>query len=231
MSKLIEERKKQRKQENIKKKTNYNQFILAIILILVMVSISFLLFRDKYIYSISLILGTVIGFVLRSSRFCFVSAFRDPFLIGSTKILRAIILALIVSTIGFAIIQFNYIESNGINYNNIPGAIGSVGLHIAIGAFIFGIGMVIAGGCASGVLMRIGEGHTIHLVVLLGFIIGTLLGAKDYPFWDKHIMGIKKVIYFPKYLDFKLVVIIQIVLLVALYLLALWYEKKKSKFI
>ncbi|WP_346869389.1 N-acetylmuramoyl-L-alanine amidase [Clostridium sp. UBA5119] len=31
-----------------------------------------------------------------------------------------------------------------------------------IGAFIFGIGMVLAGGCVSGVLMRIGEGHALH---------------------------------------------------------------------
>ncbi len=139
------------------------------------------------------------------------------------------ILAMIVSTVGFAVIQSGYIHNKGIDYNLIPGAVSSVGIHVMIGAFIFGIGMVLAGGCASGVLMRIGEGHALHWVVLIGFIIGTLLGAKDYSFWYEHFIKDAKTIYFLEHFDLKIVVLVQIVVLIILYKLALRYENRHLK--
>lgn len=42
-------------------------------------------------------------------------------------------------------------------------------MNTVVGGIIFGIGMVIAGGCASGMLMRIGEGFEMHLITLVGF--------------------------------------------------------------
>ncbi len=42
---------------------------------------------------------------------------------------------------------------------------------------MFGIGMVIAGGCASGTLMRVGEGFAMQMLSLLFFVIGSLIGA------------------------------------------------------
>ncbi|TEB04373.1 putative inner membrane protein [Pelotomaculum schinkii] len=112
------------------------------------------------------------------------------------------------------------------DYTLIPGAINPVGLHTMIGAFIFGIGMTIAGGCASGVLMRIGEGHVLPWVALLGFFIGTTLGAKNYSFWYDNIISKARVVYFPEHISLEVVVIVQIIVLVGLYKLAAWYEKK-----
>jgi len=89
--------------------------------------------------------------------------------------------------------------------------------------------MVLAGGCASGVLMRIGEGHALHWVVLIGFIIGTLLGAKDYSFWYEHFIKDAKTIYFLEHFDLKIVVLVQIVVLIILYKLALRYENRHLK--
>ena len=61
-----------------------------------------------------------------------------------------------------------------------------VGLPLIIGGILFGIGMVIAGGCATGTLMRIGEGFLIQFLTLLFFIIGSFWGAHDLSvFWDK----------------------------------------------
>ena len=51
-----------------------------------------------------------------------------------------------------------------------------VSFATVIGAFIFGIGMVIAGGCASGTLMRVGEGFTMQILALFFFIVGSLWG-------------------------------------------------------
>ncbi|BDR68814.1 hypothetical protein K144313037_02260 [Clostridium tetani] len=222
MDKLIEER--QGKLNKKKNQTPYGVIISFIILILCCI-----LFPNQYKYAICLGAGVIIGIILRYSRFCFAAAFRDPFISRNTALLRGMILAMMVSTIGFAVIQSGYTYDKVINYDLIPGAVSSVGIHVMIGAFIFGIGMVFAGGCASGVLMRIGEGHALHLVVLLGFIIGTLLGARDYSFWYHRFIKNAKTIYFSEYMDLKYVVFTQIIVLIILYRLALWYENKSQE--
>jgi uncharacterized membrane protein YedE/YeeE len=51
------------------------------------------------------------------------------------------------------------------------------------GAFIFGIGMQLGGGCASGTLYSAGGGSTRMFVVLAAFIAGSLLGTAHAPWW------------------------------------------------
>ena len=103
---------------------------------------------------------------MQRSGFCFVASFRDPVMVGSTSLFRAVIIGLMISTVGFGIFQYITI-SNIPNYliDDIPGQIFPVGINTMIGAILFGIGMVIAGGCASGTLIRIGEGHVMQIVV------------------------------------------------------------------
>lgn len=214
---------KQRERKGKKKKS---QIPYSVGLILIAIILFIILLQKQYTYAVCWILGIGIGIVLRYSRFCFSAAFRDPFLVGNTKLLRAMLLAMMVSTVGFAIIQHSYIQHNTIDYDLIPGAVTSVGAHVMIGAFIFGVGMIIAGGCGSGILMRIGEGHALQWVVLVGFLIGTVLGAKDYSFWYNHIIEKSKTIYFPEYLDFRIVVVVQIAILLGLHRLASWYENR-----
>lgn len=223
MEALIRER---RRTEKVKKK---NQVLYAVIILIIASILSILLWRNNHSDVVFWIAGIAIGIVLRYSRFCFAGAFRDPYLLKNTKLLRALLLALMISTIGFAIIQYGYLKNNSIDYTSIPGAINSVGLHTMIGAFIFGIGMTIAGGCASGVLMRIGEGHVLPWVALSGFFIGTTLGAKNYSFWYDTIISKARVVYFPEHINLGVVVILQVIVLAGLYKLADWYEKKSVK--
>lgn len=223
MESLIQERLRVKK---VKKK---NQISYAVIVLIIASILSVFLWKSNHSYLVFWILGIGFGIVLRYSRFCFVGAFRDPILIKNTKLMRALLLAFMVSTIGFAIIQYGYLKNNAMDYSSIPGAFNSVGLHTIIGAFIFGIGMTIAGGCASGVLMRIGEGHILPWITLLGFFIGTTLGAKNYSFWYDKIICNTKVIYFPEHMNFIIVVAAQMVILIGLYKLAAWYEKRNLK--
>lgn len=220
---LIQER---RRTEKIKKK---NQLPYAVIVLIIASILSVFLWKSDHSYLVFWLAGIAFGIVLRYSRFCLAGAFRDPILIKNTKLMRALLLAFMISTIGFAIIQYGYLKNNTINYSLIPGALNPVGLHTIIGAFIFGIGMTIAGGCASGVLMRIGEGHVLPWVTLLGFFIGTTLGAENYSFWNDKIISKTKVVYFPEHMDLVFVVVIQMAVLIGLYKLAFWYEKRNIK--
>lgn len=217
--------------EKVKKKS---QISYAVIILAAAAIISVFLWKNNSRYVVIWAVGIAIGITLRYSRFCFTGAFRDPILIKNTKMIRALLLSLMISTIGVAIIQYGYLKNNNIDFNNvdynlIPGIINPVGLHTAIGAFIFGIGMTIAGDCASGVLMRIGEGHVLPWITLLGFFIGTTLGAKNYSFWNDKIISKAKVIYFPEHMNFGIVVLVQIAVLIVLYKLAAWYEEKSIK--
>ncbi len=50
-----------------------------------------------------------------------------------------------------------------------------VGWHTLVGGWLFGLGMVVAGGCATGTLFRVGEGSVQMMFALLGAILGASL--------------------------------------------------------
>jgi uncharacterized membrane protein YedE/YeeE len=58
-----------------------------------------------------------------------------------------------------------------------------VGIAVLAGAFLFGVGMQLGGGCASGTLFTVGGGNTRMLVVLFFFIVGSLVGTAHVPWW------------------------------------------------
>jgi uncharacterized membrane protein YedE/YeeE len=107
--------------------------------------------------------GFAIGFVLHRSRFCFSRVFREPFMTAEGEMTKAMILAIALgATVGGALIASGTIDP----YSSIPARfwLGSL-----LGGMVFGIGMVFAGGCASGSLWRIGEGHLKLVVAVIFF--------------------------------------------------------------
>jgi uncharacterized membrane protein YedE/YeeE len=112
--------------------------------------------------AILVLAGFGIGFVLHRSRFCFSRVFREPFMTGEGEMTKAMILALVLGApVGAVLLAKGTIDP----YLAVPTRfwIGSL-----IGGLVFGIGMIFAGGCASGSLWRIGEGH-LKLVVAVFF--------------------------------------------------------------
>ncbi|MCF8178411.1 MAG: YeeE/YedE family protein [Sulfuritalea sp.] len=97
--------------------------------------------------------GFAIGFIMHRSRLCFARAFREPFMTAEGDMTKAVILAL---AIGIPIAALLFEKKVIDPYLAIPPRfwVGSL-----LGGLIFGIGMVFAGGCASGSLWRMGEGH------------------------------------------------------------------------
>ncbi|MEM7270743.1 MAG: YeeE/YedE family protein [Pseudomonadota bacterium] len=60
-----------------------------------------------------------------------------------------------------------------------------MGVASAIGAFVFGAGMQVGGGCASGTLFTVGGGSTRMLVVLIFFITGSVVATAHWEFWTR----------------------------------------------
>ena len=114
-----------------------------------------------FITTSGLVIGILFGFALQRGRFCMNSAFRDPLLFKDFTLLKAVGLAIAVELVGFYILNiFGLIELN-------PKSLYI--LAVPVGAYIFGIGMVVAGGCASGTAYRVGEGMIGSWLALLGF--------------------------------------------------------------
>ncbi len=107
--------------------------------------------------------GLLIGLVMHRSRFCFVRAFRCPFMTGDAEMVRVVAMSLMIYGLGSAVIKWSYIQPDTMGVYH-PFWMGSL-----MGGLIFGIGMMLAGGCASSTLWRIGEGHTKLVVTLVAF--------------------------------------------------------------
>ncbi|MEE4152831.1 MAG: YeeE/YedE family protein [Erythrobacter sp.] len=63
------------------------------------------------------------------------------------------------------------------------GAVAPVGLSLIAGAFLFGFGMMFAGGCGSGTLFTVGGGSTRMAVTLGAFVTGSLFATLHVGWW------------------------------------------------
>ena len=65
----------------------------------------------------------------------------------------------------------------------VRGAVAPLSASILIGAFLFGVGMQLGGGCASGTLFTVGGGSLRMVITLAAFIIGSVIGAAHWESW------------------------------------------------
>lgn len=107
-----------------------------------------------------LLVGILFGFALQRGRFCMNSAIRDTILLKDTTLLKSVGAAILVGMVGFALMAMGGL----IKISPTPFFWGAN----LVGGFIFGTGMVLAGGCASGITYRVGEGMVSALSALIG---------------------------------------------------------------
>ena len=113
-----------------------------------------------------LVFGAFFGFVFQRSRLCLVRAFREPFMTGDAEHTRAAALAIVISMLGFTLLKFTDLKDKG------DWVFAAAGAGSIVGGLIFGIGMVIAGGCGSGAMWRVGEGQVKLWVAVVTFALG-----------------------------------------------------------
>jgi uncharacterized membrane protein YedE/YeeE len=192
-------------------------------------SIALYLLISGQAYAWHWVIGGAMGVVLQRSKFCFAASFRDPLLTGNTKLLRSILLAMMVMSVGFFVIQWPAMSISTTPLEEIPGQLKPAGIHTALGALLFGTGMVVAGGCASGTLMRIGEGFKLQLIGLLGFLIGTVLAAGHFRFWDEALIRKGQVLYLPRMIGPIPALLTTLALLGSIYLLLTNRKRERTR--
>lgn len=98
------------------------------------------------------------------------SAFRDVIFVNDLTLFRSWLIALLVAIIGSNLLeQFGFMGDDGLRRQAFAP------IAAIVGGYVFGIGIVMAGGCGSGVLYKQGEGQLAALVATFGF--GTALVA------------------------------------------------------
>lgn len=118
--------------------------------------------------------GLAFGFLIQRGQVCFTSAFRDLFLMGRSEMAKAVFVGIMIASIG----AFSYIMlGNGVKTL-------WVGPNVVIGGFLFGFGIVLAGGCECGWIYRAVEGQVHYWIAGIGNILGTIILALTWDFYS-----------------------------------------------
>jgi uncharacterized protein len=166
-----------------------------------------------------LLSGAALGALLQRSRFCFASAFRDLFLLRDRRVALGVLAALAAGSIGYAVVLVA--RNPDPAYLPRTAHIAPAGVHLLLGGAAFGVGMVLAGGCVSGSLYRLGEGSLVAPVTLAGMVVGFWGGFASWNALYSNVLATpaSPVVWFPRVLGYGGAVLLQ---LAALGALALW---------
>lgn len=134
--------------------------------------------NTKFMLTSGLLLGLAAGFIMHRADFCLAGMFRDFFLFRTVFKLRSLLLLIVASMLLFeAARQIGWLPLYPFPLIDPPA------LTTSLGGFLFGIGMVLSGGCVVGSLYKLGTGSLVSGVAIIGMIAGSALFAEIFPWW------------------------------------------------
>jgi len=126
------------------------------------------------------VIGALLGVTLYHASFGFTQAWRVFVSDRRSAGLRAQMLMLGVGVLLF----FPFLAAGTLFGQPVTGFVSPPGVSVLLGAFLFGVGMQLGGGCASGTLFAVGGGNTRMLVTLLFFIVGSVIATANFEWWS-----------------------------------------------
>jgi hypothetical protein len=117
------------------------------------------------------VIGVVFGAVVQRTNFCSMGAISDAVALGDRRRLRAWLLAIAVAILGTQVLLLSGLVEVDKSFYLGPRV---AWIAMALGGLLFGFGMVLAGGCASRTVVRVGAGS------LKSFIVFIVMGVVGY---------------------------------------------------
>jgi len=124
------------------------------------------------------LVGAAAGFVMHRGEYCLTAAFRDPFLVGDRVLLRSVALLVAASMILFEAGR----RAGLLPFYPFP-FFGPPSAATAAGGVLFGLGMVLAGGCVAGSLYKLGAGRFVNAATVAGLVAGSGFYAEIHGAW------------------------------------------------
>ncbi len=127
-----------------------------------------------------MIIAAALGYAMQRGRWCMVQGFREPHMTGDCTLAKSVALSILIVAVGGAVLKYGVpMRGDGspvlaeVNYIR-----GTFGWGSIVGGFIFGFGAMLAGGCGSGTLWRVGEGQIKLILVVPFFALSNSLMTK-----------------------------------------------------
>lgn len=218
-------------------KNKFIQPILGFILLVLLAIFGANLSEPKL--GLYLFAGLMLGYTLTRSRYGFAGGIKRIYMRGEGSLTKSLLLLLAVTSIIFFAMQMHAVLGGAVpsaiakeGDKIIPGTqnVYFISLATVIGGIIFGIGMMLAGGCGSGTLADFGEGQGRALIAFIFFVIGSGPGYYALKVFEKTSLGkIGGKVYLPDYLGHWGALALTILLLLVLYYFTVRYENKRKK--
>jgi uncharacterized protein len=145
--------------------------------------------------------GAAFGALLQRSRLCFTAAFRDFIVLRDRRAGLGVLAALAVGCVGYAVL-FGAQLPDPSRYLPETAHIAPASPVVLLGGLAFGVGMVLAGGCISGHLYRLGEGSLVAPVALLACLPGYWLAFSLWNFFYVKSVSTSPVVWLPAKLGY-----------------------------
>ncbi|MBA2778154.1 YeeE/YedE family protein [Billgrantia kenyensis] len=127
-----------------------------------------------------MIVGALLGVSLYHAAFGFTAAWRVFISERRGRGLRAQMVMLAIAVLLF----FPALGAGTLWGQSVTGFVSPIGVSVVFGAFLFGIGMQLGGGCASGTLFTAGGGNARMVITLIFFIVGSVIGSAHFAWWQ-----------------------------------------------
>ena len=184
---------------------------------------------EEYITSLSglVLIATGIGYAMQRGRWCMIQGFREPHMTGDSSMARSVGLSILIVAVGAAVLKYGVparLDGEAVlaPMNYVRGTFGWGGV---VGGFIFGVGAMMAGGCGSGTLWRVGEGQIKLWLVVPFFALSNSLVVALFKNFELEANGwLGKYVYLPDVFGYGYTLGIIVLFVLIWHLVVSWNE-------
>lgn len=209
------------------------QPLIALAILLVCILIGMFAVENSvkfYLYGIA---GLCLGYVLVRGAFGFAGGIKRVYVVGEGSLSTALITMFTVTTL--FTLSWQWAQAAGLlPMDKNDALIGSaniapVGLPMMIGAFVFGMGAIMAGACASGCLTDIGEGYVRAMIALVTFILFSVPGEMARAALDSTPLGASITVHLPDWFGYPGAILVSLIGFFVIYAMVWGYERKRKR--
>ncbi len=184
---------------------------------------------EEYINSLCgvVLISAAIGYAMQRGRWCMIQGFREPHMTGDSTMARSVALSIVIVAVGAAVLKYGVpVRFDGDSVLNTAYYVSpTFGWGAVVGGFIFGVGAMMAGGCGSGTLWRVGEGQIKLWLVVPFFAVSNSLVKAFFKAYEIEANGwLGKKVYLPDVMGYGWTLGLIIIFAAVWWLIVSWNE-------